>query len=446
MHCGLDRDHDRARRGGRHRRESGELRTRCSSPFRSPTSSFRTNTSSFHSALGGSLACSGAAFGHQDEAVPGRGLYVPMQRGLGPQGPAPANRDALNRSRREVRSAASQPPPRERRGSWQGAAQPPRFSVPAASYEAVREDALDCIVETLARQLPPNYGRALLLRRLSQGEYEVDGRRLGVGWQGAEVVALIPKEDGSTVAEPFASFLRNSADHALSRAYASASGAAQPGAGRRPGGSLSIAVGSGAGGAAPHGEGQQEVLRHYPTGTGSFLLRPNESGSFILQGREGSFGASSFGANSFYGVYGISSSGTPCAAGGLVGAAGGKDVRGGPAPAPLPIAPRGTAPAVANGQVPHPLQHCSTASFYMSMRGVPTPGCMADRTPSQAPMAVPPERRVGTPPPPSGGAACFANHFTGMGLVTPPRTALTQASIGHSPAQIYAPQFIAVNG
>jgi len=444
LHYGLDRDLDRARRGGRHRKDSGELRTRCSSPFRSPTSSFRTNTSSFHSSLGSSLACTGAAFGHQEDGIPVRGLYVSMQRGLGPPAPAGGGgRDALGRSRREARNSASQPPPRQRRGSLQETSVvQPRFSVPAASYEAVQEDVLDCLVEALARQLPANYGRALLLRRLSPGEYEVDGRRLGIGWQGAEVVVRLPKEDGTTSMEPLASYLRDAADRALCRAYATT-----PGPAAIPGGSLTIPVGTSSGIAtagAPGATGQhQEVSRHFPPPqTGSFFLRSGENGSFVLHGREGSFGGSSLGG-SFYGVYGVSTAPTSCHS--ACGACVGKDPRCPGPPAPLPIAPHGTMPLVAAGQVPHPLQHCTTASFYMNMRGVPPPGGVADRKPSQA-LAPPrpPDRRVGTPPP--GGGMCWAGAYPGMGLVTPPRTAMPQAAAVPLPAQVYAPSFIAVNG
>ncbi|OLP74852.1 hypothetical protein AK812_SmicGene45496, partial [Symbiodinium microadriaticum] len=45
-------------------------------------------------------------------------------------------------------------------------------SFPAASYEAVPEDTLDMYMQKLARCLPQNGARSLLIRRLSRGEYE----------------------------------------------------------------------------------------------------------------------------------------------------------------------------------------------------------------------------------------------------------------------------------
>mmetsp|Transcript_102780 Transcript_102780/g.299784 ORF Transcript_102780/g.299784 Transcript_102780/m.299784 type:complete len:324 (-) Transcript_102780:169-1140(-) len=95
----LPYERQRARRNnsrsnyGRARRTPSPLPHRWSSS-RSPCSSFRT-APSFREALGGSLAYTGAAAAQQEELLPGRGLYVPFQRGLEPRGvsrPPPALR------------------------------------------------------------------------------------------------------------------------------------------------------------------------------------------------------------------------------------------------------------------------------------------------------------------------------------------------------------------
>jgi len=78
-----------------------QRRARTPSPLtgrlssRSPGCSFRT-APSFREPLGGSLAYTGAAAAQQEELLPGRGLYVPMQRGIESRG---ASRSAAQRVR-----------------------------------------------------------------------------------------------------------------------------------------------------------------------------------------------------------------------------------------------------------------------------------------------------------------------------------------------------------
>uniref|UniRef100_A0A7S1L3F7 Uncharacterized protein n=1 Tax=Alexandrium catenella TaxID=2925 RepID=A0A7S1L3F7_ALECA len=64
----------------------------------SPCSSFCT-APSFREALGGSLAYTGAAAAQQEEPLPGRGLYVAMQRGLEPRGTSRSSRNMGLRAR-----------------------------------------------------------------------------------------------------------------------------------------------------------------------------------------------------------------------------------------------------------------------------------------------------------------------------------------------------------
>eukprot|EP00913_Durusdinium_trenchii_P020022 g18819.t1 len=95
--------------------------------------SYRSTTSL--SPLGTAIACSGAAL--QDDSQPGRGLYVAMQRGLGP-------RDSHARDRRSDGSPTStrherpSTPLQQRRNARNSVAAV--LPCAAASYEAVSED------------------------------------------------------------------------------------------------------------------------------------------------------------------------------------------------------------------------------------------------------------------------------------------------------------------
>mmetsp|Transcript_90829 Transcript_90829/g.259842 ORF Transcript_90829/g.259842 Transcript_90829/m.259842 type:complete len:445 (+) Transcript_90829:75-1409(+) len=276
-------------------RSSSPLRTRGrgSSPMRSSNSSFRTSTSSFHSTIGmGAVPYSGAAMG---DSMGCGGLYVPMQRGLGPRGSA--QRESLNRPNRgesresRQRNTADGYPQQQHHSSNA----PVRFSVPATSYEAVADDPLDRAVEGLARQLPVNSGKALLMRRLSHAEYEVDGRHVRVRLQGHEVIAMPSEGAGST--ELFASYLLRAADHALARALRGNAGSSD----NRGDAQYRMTSANGARG----------------TAGGSFVLRSSENGSFLLNRSEGGGGGSfaSLSGGSFYGVYPAPSSAPGGAAG-----------------------------------------------------------------------------------------------------------------------------------
>mmetsp|Transcript_96629 Transcript_96629/g.288518 ORF Transcript_96629/g.288518 Transcript_96629/m.288518 type:complete len:337 (+) Transcript_96629:63-1073(+) len=78
----------------------------------SPRSSFRT-APSFREAFGGSLPYTGAAAA-QEETLPGRGLYVPMQRGIGQRG---ASRPPVRRTRSPTRGEEGEAGPGTRSGS-----------------------------------------------------------------------------------------------------------------------------------------------------------------------------------------------------------------------------------------------------------------------------------------------------------------------------------------
>jgi len=176
---------------------------------RSPVQTFRSTPSL--SPLGNALACSGAALAQQDDAQPGRGLYVAMQRGLGPREPPKQARD-----RRHDPSPTRPATPLQQR---RNVARPSvSASFPAASYEAVPEDTLDMYMQKLARCLPQNGARSLLIRRLSRGEYEVDGCRVSIALRGGEAyVYATNSNNDADRAEALQSYLLRAADNALAR-------------------------------------------------------------------------------------------------------------------------------------------------------------------------------------------------------------------------------------
>lgn len=188
--------------------------------------------------LGGSFACTGAAFALQDDPLPGRGLYVSMQRGLGKRGRSttalpprggPSSREppratsptrggssltcgggsAITCGGSSVLTSAGTG---QERQSWL-----PSRAAPAAFYEACHDDALDQLVEASVQQLPLGHARALMLRRFCPGEYEVDGRRVNIWIHAYEALAVPADGPEQGLVEPLDSFLRRAADAAYGR-------------------------------------------------------------------------------------------------------------------------------------------------------------------------------------------------------------------------------------
>jgi len=189
------------------KRETTPLRNR------SPVQSFRS-TSSF--ALGNSMACTGAALAQQEDNMPGRGLYVSMQKGLGPC-------DRLKQDRRDRRSDHSpQTPLQQRRTSSRTSVRAPPVAQ-AVNYEAIPEDSLDMMVQDAARRLPQNGARALLMRRLSRGEYEIDGARVSITMRGNEAYVYPTNDDGTDQPESLSRYLVRAADSALAKSMSTAS-------------------------------------------------------------------------------------------------------------------------------------------------------------------------------------------------------------------------------
>lgn len=174
---------------------------------RSPMQSYRSTTSL--SPLGTAIACSGAAL--QEDSQPGRGLYVAMQRGLGPR----ESRDSHARDRRGDGSPPRPSTPVQQRRAVRNSTAP----VPpcaAAHYEGIPEDSLDMYMQSLARGLPRNGARSLFIRRLSRGEYEVDGCRVSITMRNNE--ALVYTTNGNDEfgsGETLQSYLLRAADRAL---------------------------------------------------------------------------------------------------------------------------------------------------------------------------------------------------------------------------------------
>jgi len=168
----------------------------------------RSPAASVREAFGHSLTYSGAAAIPEDE-LPGRGLYVSMQRGLGARGTSRPG-GLCNRSP----FSSSGAPSASSRSSQ-------RYTSVAASYEALPDDSIDQLVEKHARLLPADPAKVLVLRRQGHGEYEVDGCRVHIAWRGSEA-CVFPLGDASQreAGEPLISFLWRAADAAHARQMA----------------------------------------------------------------------------------------------------------------------------------------------------------------------------------------------------------------------------------
>lgn len=342
--------------------------------------------------MGGSLAFSGAAkTQHQDEGLPSRGLYVSMQRGLGGNGGAPRR----GGSGAEGRGGTGTPPSS---GTPTVPFDCPSQPVAALSYEAMHEDRIDQVVEAHARHLPANSGRALHLRRLAHGEYEIDGCRVRIQWRNSELF-VFPRghQDDESGGEALRSFLHRAADAALARSIMCG--------GRAPGPSFF--------------EGQPGLHRAPPAAgaqwgpNGSFLIGPDGGCSFLLDNRGE--------AGSFYGLpdpkdprlEAMRIAGTP------------SPMQGAP-----PLA------AAQPGMGPNPLlRGGSTGSFYLRADGMrqQTGGGMRQQSAGSA------HQRCSSRTPAMPPAGGYPAQQGGL-----PSRQPTQGKI--NPTMVYGPHFIAVNG
>lgn len=158
----------------------------------------------------------------------GRGLYVAMQRGLGPREQPQA--PSACRARRDEKSPVTSLQQRQQISRTQARAPPGPLS-PAAAYEALPEDRLDVLVRDVSRRLPQNGARALLLRRLSRGEYEIDGCRVSITMRGAEAIVYATNSDDNIgQGDKLETYLIRAADNALARSMRGGNGGGGPAA------------------------------------------------------------------------------------------------------------------------------------------------------------------------------------------------------------------------
>jgi len=182
---------------------------------------------SFSDALAEHLATTAAA---ADCSMPGRGLYVPMQRGLvlsSPVSESSANRppgtDGRSRTNhsRDMGDAYLQGAESYISGAsflTQKRSRAPSQVVVALGYEADPDDPVDLSLERHLKQLPTASAAALLLQRMCPGEYEVNSMRVDMGWRfdGGSSPEVYVSPAGETVpAEPLAAYLRRVAEGTL---------------------------------------------------------------------------------------------------------------------------------------------------------------------------------------------------------------------------------------
>jgi hypothetical protein len=97
-------------------------------------------------------------------------------------------------------------------------AESPGRMIAASNYRGVQEDAIDEVVAAECLLLPPHHAKALLIRKIAPGEYEVDGVPVRFSYNtDDEVMASTPglEHEGT---EPLSRYLPRAAEHALARA------------------------------------------------------------------------------------------------------------------------------------------------------------------------------------------------------------------------------------
>lgn len=190
-----------------------------SSPARSGVgSSFALN--GFNEVHGGHLACTAAAVSSQDPAGYGRGLFVSLQRGMSFDSPgSPSKSRSFEISHGSgsdsFRDLIARHPAKIRSES-------PGRMIPASEYVAAPEDQIDAIVAQQCRFLPSHRAKALLIRRIACGEYEVDGAPVRFFWargdcNSNEVMVCTPGQERQG-SEPLQRYLSMAAERAVARA------------------------------------------------------------------------------------------------------------------------------------------------------------------------------------------------------------------------------------
>lgn len=172
---------------------------------------------------GGSLPCSPAALCNEDQlSGTTQGLYVPMQRGMaGYSCEAPAGRMPDRRGRNtEARDESVKMSFSPRALPSIIRAESPGRMIPACKYAAAPEDAVDEALALQCKVLPPHLARALHIRRIAPGEYEVDGNPITFGVVDSPDSGLEEVWAGSSdecLTEPLAAYLPRIAEIAHQR-------------------------------------------------------------------------------------------------------------------------------------------------------------------------------------------------------------------------------------
>jgi len=98
-------------------------------------------------------------------------------------------------------------------------AESPGRMIPASNYEGAIDDSIDAVVAEQCKLLLPHRAKALLIRRIAPGEYEIDGApvRFTVSQETREVMVCTPglEHEGS---EPLSRYLPRAAETAVARA------------------------------------------------------------------------------------------------------------------------------------------------------------------------------------------------------------------------------------
>mmetsp|Transcript_57251 Transcript_57251/g.125341 ORF Transcript_57251/g.125341 Transcript_57251/m.125341 type:complete len:758 (+) Transcript_57251:100-2373(+) len=238
------------------------------SPLRSGSGSF-LSTSSFHSNFGSSVPFSAAAMGTGDMCR--GGLYVPVQRGLGPRS---SQRDGLG-----LRGEASSRHRKEEKYMRCSS----RLSMPLRKYRPVLEDPVDVAFARAASELSSKIQDNLLVRRIGQGEYEVDGKVVRVRLLGQDLVVYTQTLGTSEMLGPF---MRRLADkHAPGHQSAKTA--------------MSFDLSDPTTRVMTGGTSQQ-----LGSANGSFMLRGGDGGSFLLNRSEAASFTTSVNG-SFYGNHAL---------------------------------------------------------------------------------------------------------------------------------------------
>lgn len=113
-----------------------------------------------------------------------------------------------------VWATAPRPPSPGQSCVWSAA--PQQAAVPAAAYVADASDPIDKLLAWHLKSLDGEASSKLMLRRISPGRYEVDGRCVGLRWHSGDSAKVVVREDGMSDDTALAAYLRQAANVAMS--------------------------------------------------------------------------------------------------------------------------------------------------------------------------------------------------------------------------------------